>query len=78
MKRIIALICLLCMAVTLFAGCGDKKDDEGVELLWYVPGDVQPDQEIVMAEVNKILKEKIGATLNIQFIPTSAYAERMK
>ena len=78
MKKIIALICLLCMAVTLFAGCGDKKDDEGVELLWYVPGDVQPDQEIVMAEVNKILKEKIGATLNIQFIPTSAYAERMK
>ena len=44
MKKIIALICLLCMAVTLFAGCGDKKDDEGVELLWYVPGDVQPDQ----------------------------------
>ena len=78
MKRLIALLCILCLSVTLFAGCEKKSDDGNVELLWYVPGDVQPDQEIVMEEVNKILKEKIGVTLNMQFIPTSAYSERMK
>ena len=81
MKRLIALICVLCIAVTLFAGCDNKAskgDGEIVDLLWYVPGDNQPDQEAVMAEVNKILNEKIGVNLTIQFIPTSAYAERMK
>ena len=77
MKRLIALVCIICAAASLFTftGCGG---DEGTELLWYIPGDAQPDQEAVMTEVNKILKEKLGVTLNIQFIPTSAYAERMK
>ncbi len=79
MKRLIALICILCMAATLFAGCGKSSENEGItELLWYVPGNVQPDHETVMTEVNKILADKIGVKLNLQFIPTSAYSQRMK
>lgn len=78
MKKIIALLCVICVVVGLFAGCSFGKKGGDTEILWYVPGDVQPDQDTVMAEVNKILKEKIGVTLKIQFIPQSAYAERMK
>lgn len=82
MKKLMAFICVVCILSSLLAGC--NSDDESVanaevvDLLWYVPGDAQPDQKAVMKEVNKILNEKIGVNLTIQFIPTSAYSERMK
>ncbi len=82
MKKLMAFICVICILSSLLAGCtsGDESagNAEAVDLLWYVPGDAQPDQESVMKEVNKILNEKIGVNLTIQFIPTTAYSERMK
>lgn len=78
-KRLIAIICVLVLALTMFAGCEKKNSDGGItELLWYIPGNAQPDQAAVMEEVNKILADKIGVKLDIQFIPSSAYSERMK
>ena len=82
MKKIIAFICAVCILSSLFTACTEESrslvNSEAVDLLWYVPGDAQPDQESVMKEVNKILNEKIGVNLTIQFIPTTAYSERMK
>ena len=58
MKKLMAFICVVCILSSLLAGC--NSDDESVanaevvDLLWYVPGDAQPDQKAVMKEVNKI------------------------
>lgn len=78
-KKLITLICVCCMVFSFFTGCSNTATNGGnEELLWYVPGNEQPDQASVMTEVNKILSEKLGVTLKIQFIPTSAYSERMR
>lgn len=49
-----------------------------VELTWYTVGTAQKDQPAVMEEVNKILKEKINATLKLNVIDWGAYDEKMK
>ena len=70
------------MLVSLFAvtGCSNNGggDNGEITLTWYVPGDKQADMASVMEEVNKITMEKIGAKLDIQFIDTGAYAEKMR
>src|SRR5690554_4440818 len=38
------------------------------EVVMLLPGDPQADHDLVIAEVNKILKSKINATLDLQFI----------
>lgn len=49
-----------------------------VKLKWVLRIPAQKDGEAVLTEVNKILKEKINATLDIQFIEAAAYAEKTK
>ncbi|WP_244163163.1 ABC transporter substrate-binding protein [Paenibacillus pectinilyticus] len=49
-----------------------------VKLKWVLRIPVQKEGEAVLTEVNKILKEKINATLDIQFIEAAAYAEKTK
>ena len=79
-KRIIALMLALIMCVCMMAGCGDKKasTDEVVTLKWYLPGDKNPGLAEVLEEANKISVEKIGAKLDLQFIDTGAFDERMR
>ena len=80
MKRILAMFMVILM-VTLAAGCNKNNDankEEIPTLTWYVPSDDQPDKEAVMTEVNKILKEKIGAKLDLQFVDYGAYDTRMQ
>lgn len=82
MKRLLAFLLVMVLAIS-FAGCTSKKSgssdaDGGVPTLtWLVPGEKQPDVALVMEEVNKILVEKIGAKLDLQFIDTGAYNEKM-
>ncbi len=59
------------------AGQGDVQTLEPVELLWYTIGTPQEDQQLVLDEMNKILKEKINATLKITTFDWGAYDERM-
>ena len=82
-KRILSLVLGLAMLLSLLAvttGCSnDTGSDNGeVTLTWYVPGDKQADMASVMEEVNKITMEKIGAKLDLQFLDTGAYAEKMR
>ncbi|WNR42825.1 ABC transporter substrate-binding protein [Paenibacillus roseipurpureus] len=49
-----------------------------VKLKWVLRIPAQKESEPVLAEVNKILKEKINATLDIQFIEAAAYTEKTK
>lgn len=78
------LICSLLAAAMLLpaAGCGQKQktetQEDDVTLTWFVPGDKQPDHDIVMEEVNKLIEPKIGAKLDINFIDMGSFGERMR
>lgn len=81
MKRIVSILLAVLIMVT-FGACSNSKETAGSGenpvITWLLPGDKQPDLESVMAEVNKIAKEKIGAELDIQFIDVGSFGERMK
>lgn len=49
-----------------------------VKLEWLLRIPTQKDSDSVLAELNKTLKEKINATLNIQFIDAASYPEKTK
>lgn len=51
---------------------------EPVELVWYLVGTPQDDQETVFAEVNKVLKEKLNTTVQFNVIDWGAYDEKMQ
>ncbi len=79
MKKLMATL-LAGVMLFSFAGCGEKTEvDNGevVTLRWLVPGDKQADLQSVLDEANKILVEKIGAKLDLQFIDNGAFQERM-
>ncbi len=55
-----------------------EKPKEVPTLTYLVPGDKLQDMDSVLEKMNEILVEEIGAKIDIQFIDTSAFAERMK
>jgi putative aldouronate transport system substrate-binding protein len=61
--------CVLCFAI---AGCGarfsENQNPEDITLKIYVPGDKQSDTPAVMEAVNEILRERIGASIDLQFL----------
>ena len=67
------LVRLLCIAVAtallagLFTGCSAGKVDTSkeVELVMYLLGDAPKDQDMVMAEFNKMVKKDLNATLKL-------------
>lgn len=81
-KRIITMLLIVTLAASI-TGCagkkpGDRGADEKATLTWLVPGDSQPDLSSVMTEVNKITENEIGAKLEMQFIDTGSFSEKMK
>ena len=78
MKKVLALLLVAVMALGLVA-CGGKTADGGVPtLVWYLPADKQADTALVCEEINKIIEPKIGAKIDIQYIASSDFAERMR
>jgi putative aldouronate transport system substrate-binding protein len=85
-KALLFASALLCIASLAFAG-GQRSAPSAastapgglapVELIWYMPNSIQPDMQIVNDEINKILKEKINATVQINFIDWGEYDQRM-
>ncbi|MBO9610153.1 MAG: ABC transporter substrate-binding protein [Paenibacillaceae bacterium] len=51
---------------------------EPVTLTWYMLGSPQPDQDAVFAEANKIIKEKLNATVDFKIIANGEYDAKMK
>lgn len=50
-----------------------------VKLMWFVPGPYpQPDQDLVFENANKIIKEKINATVDFQAYNFGEYQEKIK
>lgn len=81
-KRAMALLAAAAMMATStmtgFAEENAASDLEPVELTWLLRIPEQADGQEVLDEVNKILQEKINATLNIEFIDPVAYPEKTK
>ena len=78
MKKVLALALVLVIALGLVA-CGGKTADGGVPtLIWYLPADKQADTQLVCDEINKIIEPKIGAKIDIQYIASSDFSERMR
>lgn len=76
--------CFLAAAAMLLsaAGCGSgktnaKENGDLPTLVWYIPGDNQPDIASVIDKANAMMAEDVGAKLDIQFIEQSAFTERM-
>ncbi len=81
LKKTIAAMLALAMVIPM-AGCGKDKEtaesSDGVPTLsWLVPGDKQADTALVLEKANAILEEKCGAKLDLQFIDTGAFTEKM-
>jgi len=58
-------------------GDGGSSDLAPYELTLYYPGTPQKDEKVVEEAINKILKEKINATLDIIPIEWGAWDDRM-
>ena len=81
MKKVLALILALMIAVACFSACGEKKtgsDGEVPTLVWYVPGDNQPGLPQVMEAANKIVEKEIGAKIDMKFINMGDFDEKMR
>ena len=84
MKKLMAAMLAGTMLIGT-AGCGKEKTEktentdngELVTLRLYMPGDQQSDLEAVMEEFNKIAEKEIGARVEMAFIDTGAYTEKM-
>ncbi|KQC92782.1 ABC transporter substrate-binding protein, partial [Clostridium perfringens CP4] len=70
---------------SILAGCGSGgnasssggEGEEPVNLVWYVIGKPQTDGEVVEEEVNKYIKDKINATVDIKHIDFGDYSQKM-
>lgn len=71
---LLALIMAL-LTGSVFVGNAAAKP---VVLTWYFPNTPQPDQELVTAEINKILMQRIHAKVEIHNIDWGTYADKMK
>lgn len=66
MKKKLALLLALVLAIGAFAGCAGKKTEEGdITLKWYARINKEPDSAEVFQMVSDMAKEKIGAAIDI-------------
>ena len=77
MKKVIALLLVAVMALGLI-GCGKTTGGDVPTLVWYLQGDKLPDTQLVCDEINKIIEPKIGAKIDIQYIASSDFTERLR
>ncbi len=66
--KLVAVLLIICLALGL-SGCGKPAVDQSkeVNLVWWVYGDKPKDADLVVAEINKYIKPKINATVDIQW-----------
>ena len=80
MKKVAAIAVMLSMICSM-AGCGNKQTKgEGGDipvLKVYMPCAQQKDLALVVEEANKIIESKIGAKIDMDFIDSGAYTEKM-
>ncbi len=80
MQRKIVAFLLMFVCIVGLTACRDKMATQGGDytIKWLVPGDKQPDIASVLEKVNEVTVEKIGAKIDLQFIDTASYQERLR
>lgn len=77
-KKALAIALASMVTASFFVGCSSKNKESAstdteklseVKLKMYILGDKPKDYDSVYGEVNKKLKDKVNATLDVQFIP---------
>lgn len=82
LKRFVSFAIIAVMVIGILAGCGKKEvktntgELEPVTLKCYIVGDLDPNKDVVLENLNNMLKEKINATLDIVEIPWSDYKKK--
>ena len=78
-KKVISLLLVAVMlsGIVMLTGCGEDSPKGGDVITWLVPCDKQKDVESVLKEANKIIEAELGVTLDMQFIDTASYTQRM-
>ncbi|MGL4912497.1 MAG: ABC transporter substrate-binding protein, partial [Romboutsia sp.] len=88
-RKLSSLFLAMTIASTaVLTGCSSSKEKDGantsndngdaVELIWYMIGGQDPDIPMVMEEVNKYTKEKIGVTIDLRKIDWGDYSQKMQ
>ncbi len=80
MKKILSVVLALSLMLgsVAFAAAAEPAALEPVTLIWYFPGAwPAPDQDLVFAEVNKMVQEKINATIDFRPLTYADYNEKM-
>lgn len=66
MKKTLAILLVLVLALGVLAGCGGAKDNDGEKtLIWYARINKEPDSAEVFQKVSDMAKEKIGVAVDI-------------
>ncbi len=88
-KKLSSLILATTIASTaVLTGCTSSKDDKSdastsangdtTNLVWYMIGTPQKDQDKVMAKVNEYTKDKIGVTVDLRMVDWGDYGQKMQ
>lgn len=81
MKRILALLMcftLVIASAAFLAGCGEEVS-EGGTLVWFVCADKPEGYDEILAKANaEYIEPAIGMKLDMQFIDTASFGEKMK
>lgn len=80
-KKIIALAVCAIMSISTFTACSgsdsENKSTEPAKLKWYAIGAEPKDLQLVLAEANKYLLDKMNATIDMQFIDYGDYTQKL-
>lgn len=80
-KLMAGVIVMLTLAAVALGGCKEKKQagadtSKEVVVRMYLLGDKSKDFDLVYGEINKILKEKINATVEVSFLTWAEHAQK--
>ncbi len=77
MKKVVALLLIAVMAIG-FVSCGKNASGDVPTLVWYLPGEKQADVVAVNEAINAIIEPEIGAKIDLQYIASSDFTERLR
>lgn len=78
-KKVLCGVVALSVALTAsigLSGCSKKGSNEA--LVWYMAGEKPAGHDAVMEKINEIVEPEIGMKLDVQYIDTASYSQKMK
>ena len=78
-KQLLSLVIVISLifGLLLTTGCGGKKGDGKIVVAYYMNSTIATDIDIVEEEINKLVKDKIGAEVELLPIPLGTYNDQI-